>query len=51
MYDTITVREIVLEPIYLTPVELIDIDSRPLLDEKGNPLRAEDGNILYEDSV
>lgn len=47
MIDTITLREIILEPVYLAPVDLVDIDSQPLLDETGNRLRGEDGRVLY----
>jgi len=41
------IREVMLEPVYLRPVVLVEIDSQPILDETGNYVRDEDGNIVY----
>lgn len=42
-----TIREIVLEPVYLAPNEAVEIDAVPLLDQTGNLLRDQDGRVLY----
>ncbi len=47
MFNSIDLREIILEPVYMPPLELVDMDAQPLLDEAGNRLRGEDGRILY----
>lgn len=36
-----------LEPVYLRPIDMVDVDAQPLLDDDGNPLRDDDGNIIY----
>ena len=40
-------RKIILEPPYLHPVDFLPADAEPLLDETGNPIRDEDGNVIY----
>jgi hypothetical protein len=40
-------REVILEPVYLKSVVLDDIDGQPLLDETGNFIRDEDGNVIH----
>lgn len=36
-----------LEQVYLVPPELVEPGSAPLLDDNGQPLRGDDGRVLY----
>jgi hypothetical protein len=47
MVNDPTMREIIMEPLYLAPVSLEEINSEPILDETGNPLRDEVGLVIY----
>lgn len=40
-------RTVILEPVYLLPIDMVEVDAQPLLDDDGNPLRDDDGNIIY----
>jgi len=42
-----TLRKVILEPVYLSPPDMIEGDSQPLLDETGNFIRDEQGLIIY----
>lgn len=41
------INEIILEPIYLRPVDFVEADAEPLLDQEGNKIRDDEGNIIY----
>lgn len=45
--ENIVIRQIILEPVYLSPVDLIPADAQPVLDETGNPIRDENGLVIY----
>jgi hypothetical protein len=47
MIDTIDLREIVLEEIHMPPMQLVEADAVPVLDETGNPVRDELGREVY----
>ena len=49
-YPDLILRDISIEPIYLTPIELKDVDSDAILDHTGNPIRDENGNLIYANS-
>jgi len=42
-----TLRQVLLMPVYLRPVDLVEASAQPLLDETGNVILGEDGSILY----
>ena len=44
-----TMAQPILEPVYLTSPALVDADAEPVLDETGNPVRDEVGEIVYGD--
>lgn len=41
------IREIILEPPYLHPVDFVEADAEPILDTTGNEIRDTDGNVIY----
>lgn len=44
---SLSLREIILEEIYNVPVRLVDINAQPILDETGNHIYDETGDIIF----
>lgn len=42
-----TLREPILEIVYMHPIDLVSADASPILDQSGNPIRDHNGNIIY----
>jgi hypothetical protein len=42
-----TMASLTLEPVYLTPPELVYAAAEPVLDGTGNPIRDEKGNEIH----
>lgn len=40
-------RTLILEPVYLSPEVMEDAGAEPVLDDTGNPIRDEKGNVIH----
>lgn len=47
--DPVTLREVIVEEMYLIPLYLHDVDCRPVLDDTGNPIRDETGAVIFDE--
>lgn len=44
---TPALRRVILEPVYLRRADLVAAEAQPILDHTGNPIRDDDGGIIY----
>jgi len=40
-------RKVILEPVYLSPPDLVEAEAEPLLDDTGNLILDDEGRVIY----